>query len=481
MSYQLKVFVDEVAVDEGFVVNKQEDVLELRGNEDSIKAKIVGGTVEIEALGKTGAILEREKKISILPKKCQGKIILGDNLWLLNEKAKKDFLEGKREEISGAAIEIKITEEKEPQKEIYIQEKNYVLEKSNRKLNVIIGAVVILLLIGITYLGYQKKNGEENLNKITGIENNWQKEKTEIGNVRTMNIDTALGIAQKAENEVNNAGNISKNYTQQLAEIKSEIEAVKNSLGGSNVNYEVAYDTSLINNGGGYEGMTTNGEILYIWNQRLGRIDSVDVNLKSTEEIVDDDKIKNWQGIFYSGEKWYGDSQNEIYEINRKGLTETATISGEMINEINGWNGIIYFLDNSEKMIKKLVNNSGQNWLKDGTNLEEEATGMAIDSNIWILGKSGKIYEYTRGQKVDFKMSFTPTVNSTGSLVTDDKVSFLAYIADGNTVIIYGKDGKILGKYSFDSQKINDLVVEDQNNAVLVLGDNGKIYRIKIQ
>jgi hypothetical protein len=132
-------------------------------------------------------------------------------------------------------------------------------------------------------------------------------------------------------------------------------------------------------------------------------------------------------------------------------------------------------------MIKKLVNNSGQNWLKDGTNLEEEATGMAIDSNIWILGKSGKIYEYTRGQKVDFKMSFTPTVNSTGSLVTDDKVSFLAYIADGNTVIIYGKDGKILGKYSFDSQKINDLVVEDQNNAVLVLGDNGKIYRIKIQ
>jgi len=88
-----------------------------------------------------------------------------------------------------------------------------------------------------------------------------------------------------------------------------------------------------------------------------------------------------------------------------------------MINEINGWNGIIYFLDNSEKMIKKLVNNSGQIGFKDGTNLEEEATGMAIDSNIWILGKSGKIYEYTRGQKVDFKMSFTPTVNSTGSLV----------------------------------------------------------------
>jgi len=53
---------------------------------------------------------------------------LGDNLWLLNEKLRKIFWR-KAEEISGAAIEIKITEEKEPQKEIYIQEKNYVLEK----------------------------------------------------------------------------------------------------------------------------------------------------------------------------------------------------------------------------------------------------------------------------------------------------------------------------------------------------------------
>jgi hypothetical protein len=250
-------------------------------------------------------------------------------------------------------------------------------------------------------------------------------------------------------------------------------------LGGNNVNYEVAYDTSLTKDTG-YEGMVVKDGVAYLWNQKLGSVNSVNVSLKSTEEIVTNDSIKNWQGIFNNGEKWYGYDQNKIYEIKRNELVETA-INGSELNGASGWNGIIYFWDNSQKIINKLVNGSGQNWLKDGLNLEEEATGMAIDSNIWILGKSGKIYEYTRGQKVAFNMSFVPSVSSTKSLVTNDKVTFLAYIADENTVIIYGKDGKILDKYSFDNQKIKDLGIENQNNAVLVLSDNGKIYRIKIK
>ncbi|MFA6007266.1 MAG: hypothetical protein WC784_01295 [Candidatus Shapirobacteria bacterium] len=480
MSYQLKVFVDEVAVDEGFVVNKQDNVVELSGNEDSIKAKITGEAVEIETLENMAAILEREGKISVLPKKCRGKIIFGDKLWLLNERAKNDFLEGKREEIRGAAVEVIITEEKAVQKEIYVKEKNNFLEKNNRNINVILGAIVFLLLIGGTYFGYQKRSGDENLKKITEIKNNWQKEKTEIEGVRSMNIDTALEIAKKAEKEVENSGKIDKKYAQDLMNIKNEIEEIKKSLGGNNVSYEIAYDTSLTKDSS-YEGMTVKEEVVYLWNQKLGNVNSVNVSLKSTEEIVSDNRIKNWQGIFNNGEKWWGYDQNKVYEIKRNELIETTIENGGGINGASGWNGIIYFWDNSQKMIEKMVNSSEQNWLKDGVNLEEEATGMAIDSNIWILGKSGKIYEYTRGQKVDYKMSFTPSVSSTKSLVTNDKVTFLAYIADEDTVLIYGKDGKILDKYVFDNQKLKALGIESQNNAVLVLSDNGKIYRVKIQ
>jgi len=41
--------------------------------------------------------------------------------------------------------------------------------------------------------------------------------------------------------------------------------------------------------------------------------------IKSTEEIVDDDKIKNWQGIFYSGGEMVRRQSNEFMKLTEKG------------------------------------------------------------------------------------------------------------------------------------------------------------------
>jgi len=78
-------------------------------------------------------------------------------------------------------------------------------------------------------------------------------------------------------------------------------------------------------------------------------------------------------------------------------------------------------------------------------------------------------------------MSAVTSLNTAKGLRTSDKVNFLAYVTDENTVVIYGKDGKISGKYNFSKTKINDIGIENQIPAVLVLAKNGKIYRIKIK
>ncbi|KKQ30382.1 MAG: hypothetical protein US46_C0008G0039 [Candidatus Shapirobacteria bacterium GW2011_GWF2_37_20] len=151
------------------------------------------------------------------------------------------------------------------------------------------------------------------------------------------------------------------------------------------------------------------------------------------------------------------------------------------MGEMTGWNGLTYVLDNGNQNIMKLNEGEGKKWLKEETVLAEEMTGMSIDSSIWVLGKSGKIYRYNRGVEEKFAMSALTSQSFAKSLKTSEQVNFLAYVTDENTVVIYGKDGKILGKYNFGERKINDIGIENQNKAVLVLAKNGKIYRIRIK
>jgi hypothetical protein len=162
-------------------------------------------------------------------------------------------------------------------------------------------------------------------------------------------------------------------------------------------------------------------------------------------------------------------------------LIETEISGVIKVEEMAGWKGLIYVLDNGNKNIMKLNGGEGKNWLKEGTALSEEMSGMSIDSNIWVLGKSGKIYLYTRGIEEKFNMSALTSLSRAENLKTSDQVNFLAYITDENTVVIYGKDGKILGKYNFNEIKINDIGIENQNKAILVLAKNGKIYRLRIK
>ena len=227
--------------------------------------------------------------------------------------------------------------------------------------------------------------------------------------------------------------------------------------------------------------MTINDNLVYLWSSDLGQINFVDIKLKSTEKIVSDDRIKLWLGIFLNGDRHYGFDQNKIYEIKRNNLVDSEIEKINNIGDINGWNGLFYVLNNDHKKIEKLSGNNGIDWLKEGINLKEEATGMAIDGDIWVLGKSGKIYHYSRGEEKKYEMSFIPSLTTGKSLKTNAEVDFLAYVADNNTVYIYHKDGKILGKNNFGKTIINDIGIETQNRAVLVLASDGKIYRIKIK
>jgi len=478
MDYKVTSFIGSEADNEGWQKIEDKGIVELKNGEEKIRLEIESERAKIEINGNGNVVLIRGNKRVKFTKNALGKIEIGDTIWLLGPEAK--------EEVEGAAVKIEIrdppSQEATARQSIFIKERAFSQEKNSISANLILGGVVFLLLIVGTFLGYQKRTDNEGQKKFEEIKSGVEAKIMEIESVRSVNIETALELAQSAEVMLSNTAAIEKKYGRELTELRNKVLEIKGGLGAGDVEYEVAYDTALIKEGDDlFKGMAIKDDLIYLWSGVLGQINVVNPNLKSTEKIVTDERIKLWLGIFNNGEKWYGYDTNKIYEIKRNELVETEIKNIKSLGEMAGWSGLTYVLDNGSQNIMKLNGGEGKIWLKEGTNLSEEMTGMSIDSNIWVLGKSGKIYKYTRGEEEKFNMSAVTSLNTAKGLRTSDKVNFLAYVTDENTVVIYGKDGKISGKYNFSKTKINDIGIENQIPAVLVLAKNGKIYRIKIK
>ncbi|HWS49198.1 MAG TPA: hypothetical protein VN174_04085 [Candidatus Methanoperedens sp.] len=483
MNYKVTVFIGKEAFDEGWQSDDVGKVLKLQNEFEMIQMEIVGEKVVINAKGNGKVIIIRNKQKARLADKSEGIIRDGDTIWLLNQKAENEFNNGKREVFSGAALKIDFNNlEPVKRQEIFVNEKSFFQERNNKKINFILGFMVLGMLIVGTILGYQKRTITKQKEMYEAIKSQVEDKINEIESVRSVNIDTALELAKNTETLIDNSGMTKKEYLEGLSQLKSKIMEIKQGLGGGNINYEVAYDSALISEGNDlFQGMATKDSIFYLWSATLGQINMVDPELKSTDKVVSDERIKTWLGIFNNGEKWFGYDQKKVYEIKRNDIVESEINNKGNIGEMVGWNGLTYFLDNDLAEIMKLGNEDSKSWLKDGAKLDEPAKSLSIDSKIWVLGASGRIYQYNRGVKENFSMSFLPTVNTVKSLKTTDKVDFLAFVVDDNMVFVYGKDGKIINKYNFSDNKINDIGIENKNNAVLVLTKNGKIYRIKIK
>jgi hypothetical protein len=486
MQYKVTKFIGQETADKGWREVEGINSVELKNGPEEIRVKMIEEEAEIEIQGLGSVVLIRKNKIARLTNKVKGKIEAGDIIWLLSREAENEFFVGVGENFEGAAVKMEIgvqfIAENTTRQSIYVKERVFFQAKNNKSVNLILGLVVFLLLMTGTILGYQKRTETEQRKKYEEIKSEVEKKINEIEGVRTINIETALELAKNAELIVNDSGTIEKRYSLELTELRKKISEIKTSLGGESTGYEVAYDTILIKEGEDlFQGIATKDGTAYLWSKSLGQVNAVDTSLRSTERIVVDERIKTWLGIFNNGEKWYGYNQDLIYEIKRNELIETEISGVIKVEEMAGWKGLIYVLDNGNKNIMKLNGGEGKNWLKEGTALSEEMSGMSIDSNIWVLGKSGKIYLYTRGVEEKFNMSALTSLSLAENLKTSDQVNFLAYVTDENTVVIYGKDGKILGKYNFNEIKINDIGIENQNKAILVLAKNGKIYRLRIK
>lgn len=195
--------------------------------------------------------------------------------------------------------------------------------------------------------------------------------------------------------------------------------------------------------------------------------------------------------------KGFGQNTDTVYMITSDAITAITKSSGnkkEVVENDNAWDTPqavvpyqtnLYVLDQKNGVLKFVP--SGDTYSKSsyftGTAPDlSKATGMAIDSSIWIVTTDGKVLKYTRGAQDTFGLSGVnkPLQNPT-KIITDGTMDSVYVMDNGNKRIVqFDKKGAFIKEYPAGIiGAAKEFEVDQKNNRFLILSGN-KIWELPL-
>ena len=358
-------------------------------------------------------------------------------------------------------------------------------EVSKRKrISVFFGIILIIALSFSVYLGYQK-------NKTQKIEKQYQALKTEvesqienINKTKTLSLDSAREAATVAEATVVKMTAL-KIHQDEIENYNSQLKTILSQTGSSeSYTPDFFYDTSNIANSLQFKKIIFNDNKLYLLDSADGRIDSLDVNSKSTKAVLASDKIKSVINFSLDKTSLYLMDKDNIYLVGSGDIAAKISLADVKATDFKFWNGSAYVLDSETQTIWKFTPNStgfskAQNWLKNDAKLDLGAASISINGKIWVLYQSGLVTPFLSGVKETFTPSQASQFTKTDNLDVTQTKELLSFIDNNNTVYLYQKSGELLHKFNFGNLTISDIAFNEASNTIYVLCSDQKIYSIK--
>jgi len=248
-----------------------------------------------------------------------------------------------------------------------------------------------------------------------------------------------------------------------------------------NAVYEFIYNTDLTGNGGkNYENIVIKGDKAYIADRGSGRIDRIDWKLKSAEKILTDEKIKGISEITLDNDKLLAFDGQSIWEIKKDGVKEVGKVNTQNLIKLRVWNGGWYFLADDGGIWKKDTSGEVKQWILDKRGLVAGANDMAIDGKIWVSNALGELKQYQLGKEENWKSSVKPAELDFFRVLTR---------AEGNRVVLVSRKklwsfdkakGMLVGTFNLEKVGVKDAAITDDGKDVIVLGQDQKIYKVKL-
>jgi len=174
--------------------------------------------------------------------------------------------------------------------------------------------------------------------------------------------------------------------------------------------------------------------------------------------------------------------KDNLKDIEVKKLTRTSNAS---VMDIANFEDNLYLLLENGKILKypKLNFTQPSLWLNSSTSTNQNSISMTIDKNIYVLEKSGLIYQYAKGKKVENYSITVPGIVAQGDkILTRPNFKNLYLLSRSqNKIMIFDKTTQQLVKKLVSPlwKKMTAFDISQDEKTIYLL-DNLKVYEIKI-
>jgi hypothetical protein len=192
--------------------------------------------------------------------------------------------------------------------------------------------------------------------------------------------------------------------------------------------------------------------------------------------------------LFYNGTglSQYDFTTNELstvaININSKAVIDDLFFYGQKLYLVDSKNNQIY------KYAKQTKNSFGTStdWLTGEVEFDE-AVSMAIDSNIWVMQKDGKLLKFYKGEKQDFQLdTIDPVLSAPTKIYTALELDKIFILEPANKrLVIFNKQGKLLAQYMSEKfDKLSDFVIAKDDkgvfSGVVYLLNTNEVFEINV-
>lgn len=431
-------------------------------------------------LGSAGAVIIKFEKKGVFPEKTKGDKITAVEVLKekKEEKTQPEFARGLRTKLANLLDRAIKTL---PERRIYVKEEmGEVASRSNRKVAIAVGAILIALLaISITFGVRQKRVKEGRLRyeeRLTQARYEFEEAQTLV----SLNTERSRELFISAKNTVTTLEEEGVKDPL-LEELKNQIEQKASEiLGEYNQEPVIFVDVSLLSDGFSGEDLAATDERVFVLDPDGEKIISVLVDTKKAEVIAGPGLVK--------GANFLAAFSDKVFTTTPSGITE---ISGSSASEIisEGWQGEIFIYSFAGNLYVLEKGTSGlwrfpvfeggygakQSWFGQGVTPDlSNVISWTIDGSIWLLTNDARILKFTRGSPETFSIKgVSPPLDNPVAIYSNENLDFIYVLDPGEgRIVVLEKNGEYKAQY-FDEairQALDLAVFEEEGKLIFLTG-----------
>ncbi|MCH7730550.1 hypothetical protein IID21_03430 [Patescibacteria group bacterium] len=431
-------------------------------------------------LGSAGAVIIKFEKKGVFPEKTKGDKITAVEVSKekKEEKTQPEFARGLRTKLANLLDRAIKTL---PERRIYVKEEmGEVASRSNRKVAIAVGGILIALLaISITFGVRQKRVKEGRLRyeeRLTQARYEFEEAQTLV----SLNTQRSRELFISAKNTVTTLEEEGVKDPL-LEELKNQIEQKTSEiLGEYNQEPVIFVDVSLLSDGFSGEDLAATDERVFVLDPDGEKIISVLVDTKKAEVIAGPGLVK--------GANFLAAFSDKVFTTTPSGITE---ISGSSASEIisEGWQGEIFIYSFAGNLYVLEKGTSGlwrfpvfeggygakQSWFGQGVTPDlSNVISWTIDGSIWLLTNDARILKFTRGSPETFSIKgVSPPLDNPVAIYSNENLDFIYVLDPGEgRIVVLEKNGEYKAQY-FDEairQALDLAVFEEEGKLIFLTG-----------